>query len=210
MELNEVAVLQGGFAPVQREITVDLTDIEGEIPRDLHGMHVRNGPNRQFAAPGRYHWFDGDGMLHALRFEGGRVQYQNRWIATASLAEERAAGSALWQGIKDPPRRDRPDMPLKNTANTDVKFFAGELLAMWYRGGEVHRVRPQDLATTGTLAMDPRLAGLHISAHSKVDERTGEFVFFSLTSAGLRPNRPICTTCPTPGKRTTARAAPRS
>ena len=79
MGSNDMAVLQGGFAPVQREITVDLTDIEGEIPRDLHGMHVRNGPNRQFAAPGRYHWFDGDGMLHALRFEGGRVQYQNRW-----------------------------------------------------------------------------------------------------------------------------------
>ncbi|MFM6993293.1 MAG: carotenoid oxygenase family protein [Rhodoferax sp.] len=178
MGYDETAVLRGGFAPVEHEITVDLTDVEGEIPRDLHGMHVRNGPNRQFAAAGRYHWFDGDGMLHALRFDGGQVQYQNRWISTQSLSEERAAGTALWQGIKDPPRRDRPDMPLKNTANTDVKFFAGELLAMWYLGGEVHRIRPSDLHTTGTLAMDPRLAGLHISAHSKVDERTGEFIFF--------------------------------
>jgi len=108
MGFNEVAVLQGGFAPVEREIAVDLTDIEGEIPRDLHGMHVRNGPNRQFAAPGRYHWFDGDGMLHALRFEGGRVQYQNRWIATASLSEERAAGTALGPACPDSFISDRP------------------------------------------------------------------------------------------------------
>jgi carotenoid cleavage dioxygenase len=76
-------------------------------------------------------------MLHAVRFEGGRAYYQNRWIHTQGLQEETQAGDALWQGIKDPPRKDRPDMPLKNTANTDVKYFAGHLLAMWYLGGEV-------------------------------------------------------------------------
>jgi xanthine dehydrogenase large subunit len=105
----------------------------------------------------------------AVRFEGGRAFYQNRWVHTAGLTEATAAGQALWQGIKDPPRKDRPDMPLKNTANTDVKYFAGHLLAMWYLGGEVYRVRPRDLSTADTLALDPRLAGLHISAHSKVD-----------------------------------------
>ncbi len=113
MDLSEVITLQGGFAPVDEEISVELTEVQGEIPRDLHGMHVRNGPNRRFAAPGRYHWFDGDGMLHAVRFEGGRAFYQNRWVHTAGLTEETAAGQALWQGIKDPPRKDRPDMPLK-------------------------------------------------------------------------------------------------
>ena len=56
MGSNDMAVLQGGFAPVEHEITVDLTDIEGEIPRDLHGMHVRNGPNRRFEAPGPPAW----------------------------------------------------------------------------------------------------------------------------------------------------------
>ena len=76
MGYNDVITLQGGFAPVEEEITVELTQVQGVIPRDLHGMHVRNGPNRRFEAPGRYHWFDGDGMLHAVRFEGGRAFYQ--------------------------------------------------------------------------------------------------------------------------------------
>ncbi len=179
MGTNDIPVLAGGFAPITRELTIDLTDVEGEIPRDLSGMHVRNGPNRRFEAPGRYHWFDGDGMLHAVEFEGGRARYRNRWVATQGLQEELAAGQALWQGIKDPPRKDRPDAPLKNTSNTDVKFYAGHLVTMWYLGGAVYKVRPHDLSTAGILDMDPRLAGLPISAHSKVDERTGEFIFFA-------------------------------
>ena len=135
MRSAAVPTLSGGFEPIDREITVDLTEVEGEVPADLSGMYVRNGPNRRFEAPGRYHWFDGDGMLHAVRFDRGRVQYQNRWIATDALQEEIKADRALWQGVKDPPRRDRPDMPLKNTSNTDVKYYAGDLVSMWYLGG---------------------------------------------------------------------------
>lgn len=84
MGFNEIPVLNGGFEPIEQELTLELTDIEGEVPKDLTGMYVRNGPNRRFEAPGRYHWFDGDGMLHAVRFEGGKVLYQNRWVMTDS------------------------------------------------------------------------------------------------------------------------------
>ncbi|MBU6188758.1 MAG: carotenoid oxygenase family protein [Betaproteobacteria bacterium] len=179
MGASDVPVLEGGFAPIESERVIELTDIEGEIPADLNGIHVRNGPNRRFEAPGRYHWFDGDGMLHSVEFDRGRARYRNRWIHTAGLDEELSAGRALWQGVKDPPRRDRPDQPLKNTSNTDVKFFAGDLLTMWYLGGTVYRCDPHDLSTRGPLSLDARLEGLPISAHSKVDERTGEFLFFA-------------------------------
>ena len=179
MGTNDIVLLQGGHEPVTHELCVDLSDVEGEIPLDLNGLHVRNGPNRRFEAPGRYHWFDGDGMLHAVQFERGRARYMNRWVATDSLREEIDAGQALWQGVKDPPRRDRPDMPLKNTSNTDVKFYAGHLVSMWYLGGAVYRCRTDDLSTVGKLDLDPRLHGLPISAHSKVDERSGEFLFFA-------------------------------
>lgn len=181
---DTVPALEGGFAPVLQEQVCDDLVIEGEVPQDLNGLYVRNGPNRQFNAPGRYHFFDGDGMLHALRFDRGRVQYRNRWVHTQGLQEERAAGRALWQGVKDPPRRDRPDQPLKNTANTDVKFWRGELLASWYLGGTVYRLDAADLSTLGPLAPDPRLAHLPISAHTKVDQSTGELMFFAY---GKRP-----------------------
>ncbi len=180
---DEVPSLRGGFAPVAKEVTTSELQIEGDLPQDLNGLYVRNGPNRQFAAPGRYHFFDGDGMLHALRFDRGRVEYSNRWVLTDGLSEERAAGCALWQGVKDPPRQDRPDQPLKNTANTDVKYWAGRLIATWYQGGAPYQVSPSDLSTMGPLhqarGMDARLGGLPISAHVKVDEQTGEMMFFA-------------------------------
>lgn len=179
MEQSDVIVLSGAFAPVDRERAFDDLEVEGEIPADLNGVYVRNGPNRKYAAPGRYHWFDGDGMLHAVYFEGGRARYRNRWVMTDQLREEIEADRALWQGIKEPERRDRQDMPRKCTSNTDVKFFAGSLISTWYLGGAVYKADPRTLETKAKLNGDPRLHGLPISAHSKVDETTGEFCFFA-------------------------------
>jgi carotenoid cleavage dioxygenase-like enzyme len=178
MGTNDIPVLQGGYAPIDRETVADDLRVEGEIPRDLNGMHVRNGPNRRFEPAGRYHWFDGDGMLHLVEFDRGRVRYRNRWVMTDALREELAAGRALWKGVKEPPRKDRPDMPLKNTSNTDVKFHAGKLVSMWYLGGDVYQVDPRTLDTVGKLDCGGAL-DLPISAHSKVDERTGEFIWFA-------------------------------
>ncbi|TMD01049.1 MAG: carotenoid oxygenase family protein [Chloroflexi bacterium] len=56
--------LEGRYAPVADELTVDTLEVVGTLPEELDGVYVRNGPNPRFAPPGRYHWFDGDGMLH--------------------------------------------------------------------------------------------------------------------------------------------------
>lgn len=52
--------LTNNFAPVKEEITADNLKVIGELPADLSGMFVRNGPNPQFSPIGQYHWFDGD------------------------------------------------------------------------------------------------------------------------------------------------------
>src|SRR5215510_16160387 len=74
--------LTGLFAPVSREITADDLPVIGEIPKDLEGVYLRNGPNPIFAPRGRYHWFDGDGMVHAITFRDGKATYRNRWVRT--------------------------------------------------------------------------------------------------------------------------------
>src|SRR5262245_53999104 len=91
--------LEGNFAPVERELAVDDLTIVGEWPRELEGTLVRNGPNPQFPPLGRYHWHDGDGMLHAVRIRGGRASYRNRAIRTRALDLERKRGRALWSGV---------------------------------------------------------------------------------------------------------------
>ena len=37
MGINEIPVLSGGFAPIGTEISVRLTDIEGEVPKNQIG-----------------------------------------------------------------------------------------------------------------------------------------------------------------------------
>jgi carotenoid cleavage dioxygenase len=111
-----------------------------------------------------------------VRFEHGRASYRNRWVRTSALAEEQAAGHALWKGIKEPLRADRPDEPMKNTSNTDVKYHAGRLLTMWYRSGMPYWVDPATLETIGPADHGGALS--RISAHSRPDETTGELVWF--------------------------------
>ncbi len=71
--------LAGAFAPVQEERTDFDLEVVGELPKELNGTYVRNGPNpRGGFSPA---WFAGDGMLHAVRLEAGRARwYRNRWI----------------------------------------------------------------------------------------------------------------------------------
>src|SRR5437660_799741 len=82
------ASLAGVYAPVYDERADHDLEVVGEIPDDLDGVYVRNGPNPRYSPPGRYHWFDGDGMIRAVRFRGGRASYRNRWIRTRGFAEE--------------------------------------------------------------------------------------------------------------------------
>ncbi|MGK8491240.1 carotenoid oxygenase family protein [Nocardia asiatica] len=73
--------LAGNNAPVTEEFTVEPTEVIGEIPADLNGMFVRNGPNpRTGWSP---HYFAGDGMVHAVALAEGRARwYRNRYVRT--------------------------------------------------------------------------------------------------------------------------------
>lgn len=170
--------LEGMYAPVHEErVAPDLEIIAGELPRDLHGVYVRNGPNPQFAPVGRYHWFDGDGMLHAVHFADGRATYRNRWVRTAGFARERAAGRPLWRGIMEPFKLNPTDAPEKDTASTDVIFHRDRLLALWYRCGRPYAVDPITLETRGADDFGGTLV-CPVSAHAKADEQSGEMMFF--------------------------------
>ncbi|MEG2962546.1 MAG: carotenoid oxygenase family protein, partial [Janthinobacterium sp.] len=176
LPVHDIPALNGNNAPIHQEDSWDELQVIGQVPADMNGLYVRNGPNAFFAPTWRYHAYDGDGMLHAVRFSQGRASYRNKWVRTAGLQEEQAAGRPLWTGIKEAPRADRPDAPLKNTSNTDVKFHAGRLLTMWYRSGMPYAVDPMTLETLGPSDFDNAVDRL--SAHSRPDEHTGEFMFF--------------------------------
>lgn len=169
--------LIGKYAPVYDEIAVDNLPVIGEIPRDLNGVYVRNGPNPRYQPKGRYHWFDGDGMLHAVHFENGHASYRNRWIRTEAFQRETVAGDSLWTGVLENPVNNPGDMRLKDTANTDVIFHNNHLMALWYLSGKPYKIDARTLETLGVEDFQGKFRA-RISAHAKVDLRTGEMMFF--------------------------------
>lgn len=170
-------LLTGPFAPVFDETTAsDLPLIHGAIPADLHGVYLRAGPNPRFAPQGRYHPFDGDGMVHAAQFKAGRLTYRNRWVRTDGFVEETGAGRASFHGIRET-LKGRPDKRLKDSANTDLVGHGGKALALWYMAGEAWEFDPVSLQTIGK-SKAIQASGGAISAHAKVDEISGEMMYF--------------------------------
>ena len=84
------AYLADNFAPIRAELTVDDLPILGKLPPELNGMFVRNGPNPPFPPLSRYHWFDGDGMLHGVQIQDGKASYRNRYVHTKGFKQERS------------------------------------------------------------------------------------------------------------------------
>lgn len=183
METQSNPYLMGAYAPVHDEVEVHDLPIVGEIPRDLNGLYVRNGPNPKYAPQGRYHWFDGDGMLHAVHIRDGKASYRNKWIRTKGFEREAHAGQMLWTGIIEPLSNNPRDMPLKDAANTDVIYHNQRLLALWYLSGEPYEIDPLTLETIGPADFGGTRRS-RVSAHAKVDETTGELLFFDY---GPRP-----------------------
>lgn len=182
----------GAWTPVTKEVDAyDLAVVHGEIPKDLAGIYLRNSENPLFdAITGRYHPFDGDGMIHAIRFEDGKAEYRNRFVKTRGLAAEIEAGEALWAGILESPELSKRGdgwgarTRMKDASSTDVIVHAGHALTTFYQCGDAYRLDPRTLETKGVAPLHhPSFAkGATISAHPKVDEKTGELLFFNYST----------------------------
>ncbi len=139
--------LAGNFAPVRSEDDFEL-EVVGAFPTELNGVFYRNGPNPQFEPRGRYHWFAGDGMIHAFFVEGGKVAYRNRYVRTPKWQVEHAAGRALFGGFD--PRAADPSVMGKDSgvANTNIVWHAGHLLAL-EEGHKPFELDPASLDSRG-------------------------------------------------------------
>jgi len=176
--------LHGPYTPVISEVTaVDLDVAAGEIPADLYGAYLRNGPNPVLAPRGLYHWFDGDGMVHGVYFRDGRASYVRKWVRTRALHDEIARGKVELSGIMGPFDLSRvgdgelavnPDY-CKDTANTTLNYFKGKILAQWYNAGRVYALDPLTLDTIGEETFGGALRTT-LNAHPKVDPRNGDYL----------------------------------
>ena len=171
--------LSGVYAPVATERDDADLAITGHLPEALVGTYLRNGPNPMFEPKGRYHVFDGDGMVHGVTFGDGRASYRNRWVRTDGLAAEMRAGHAIYGGMADgdfpSPEETGGGPPMKNVANTNVLRHAGRILCLWEAGSATEL--GADLATIGAYDFGGAYGG-PLTAHPKLDPVTGEMLAF--------------------------------
>ncbi|MGB0922050.1 MAG: carotenoid oxygenase family protein [Alphaproteobacteria bacterium] len=177
--------LNNNFAPVRMESDAPDLIIEGEIPRELHGVLHRNSPNPQYAPWSQHHhWFMGDGMIHAFHIEDGKISYRNRWVRTEKFKHERKLGEAVIATdfadiMNQDPRAE--GIPL-TVANTNALMHAGKLLAL-EEASPATAMDPITLETLGPIDFEGGYDG-PVTAHPKVDPNTGELIFFGAMANG--------------------------
>ncbi|WP_420995765.1 carotenoid oxygenase family protein [Cupriavidus sp. 30B13] len=176
--------LSDNYAPISMECDAFDLPVTGELPRALRGTLYRNGPNPQYAPrDANYHWFIGDGMVHAFHIEDGRVRYRNRWVRTNKFRLERAAGQALFGSWGNPATTD-PAVAGQagGAANTNILWHGGRLLALEEAHLPVELDR-ETLATRGNVDYAGKLPRA-MTAHPKLDPVTGEMLFFAYSADG--------------------------
>jgi carotenoid cleavage dioxygenase-like enzyme len=163
--MESIDLNAGAIAPVAREVDLVALRVTGTLPADLDGVLVRNGPNPlsgRFEGEGVLSWWPEAAMLHGIAFERGRVAgYRNRWLRTQRWARVHAPeNAASW-----------PD----TNPNVNVIRHAGETLALAEGGAPLAITSALD-----TLGPARRHAGVAagMTAHPKIDPRTGELVAF--------------------------------
>jgi carotenoid cleavage dioxygenase len=156
--------LTGVHEPLKAEYTHEDLKVTGEIPAELDGVYLRNGPN-PLKTPNHalHHWFVGDAMLHGVRLKGGKaLWYRNRWIRSTEVSQ--ALGEKPAPGPRGPLGNDSP--------NTNVIGHAGKIYAIVEAGGYPAEV--SEMLETRTHTNFDGTLGQAFSAHPHLDPDTGE------------------------------------
>ena len=178
----------GIWQPQRKEYDAWDMDVVGEIPDDLSGVYIRNTENPLFEPIQRYHPFDGDGMLHAISFDNGEARYSNRFVRTEGFVAEQQSQESLWAGITEHPSIAIAEKGwgarsmMKDNGSTDVIVHGGVALASFYQCGELYQLDPITMETLGVSSWNGQFPAEGVSAHTKLDEHTGEMLFFNYST----------------------------
>lgn len=175
-----------GFdAPSRVEADIFDLEIEGELPAGINGSWYRMTPDPQYPPRlGDDFYISGDGMVSMFRFEDGHVDYKSRYVMTERLQAERKARRGLFGAYRNRFTDDQSVVDVDRTvANTSPVWHGGRLLTM-KEDGLPYEVDPDTLETKGRFDWNGKLKSKTVSAHPKIDPRSGEMFFYGYEASG--------------------------
>lgn len=177
---------QGLNTPRGIEASAHALRVEGTIPAEIDGAFFRAVPDPAHA-PMRQDdvILSADGMINKIEFRDGRVSYDIRYVRTERFLAERKAGRALFGRYRNPFTNDPDAADIDGTvANTTPVWHAGRLF-MTKEDGRAYQIDPHTLDTVGKWDWDGAFRSQTMTAHPRVDPRTGEMFFFGYEADGL-------------------------
>lgn len=176
-----------GFnSPTRFEGDVYDCEVWGKVPTDIEGTFYRMQCDFEYRPPAN-EWmtgFNGDGHISRLRFANGSVDYKGRYVKTARLMAERQARRRLY-GVYRNRFTDDPSVANINrsAANTHIYWHGGKLFAL-KEDSLPYSVDPHTLETFGDWDFNGKYTAKTMSAHPKIDPRTGEMIAYGYQAKG--------------------------
>ena len=172
--------------PVGVEASIRNLPVIGEIPKEVQGAFFRAVPDPAHAPiHADDNMLSGDGMIARFLIEDGAVDYDIKYVRTARYEAERKARKALFGRYRNPFTDDPAVAGMDRTvANTTPIWHAGRLF-MTKEDGRPYEINPHTLETVGKWDYHGALRSETMTAHARIDPKTGEMFFFGYEAGGL-------------------------
>lgn len=172
--------------PVRMEVAMHDLRIEGTIPADVAGTFFRSVPDPLFP-PLRHDdvILSADGMISKIEIRGGRASYVLRYVQNERYKAQIAAGRAIFGAYRNPYTDDPAAAGVDRSATNTTPVWHGGRLFMTKEDGRAWEINPHTLETIGKWDYRGKLRSQTMTAHPRIDPRTGEMFFFGYEAAGL-------------------------
>jgi carotenoid cleavage dioxygenase-like enzyme len=143
-KVNRQFYVRNKFEPILQENTVKIDNNNPLFQKLENSFFAQIGSNPKYIEDEDYHWFDGDGMIHAIFVNNTYITYQNRWIQTKRLQIENKWNRKMhvyfgelrgWKGLFKAIQYTLFEKlniinPHKGTANTALLYWNKKLYAL--------------------------------------------------------------------------------